>query len=523
MYGRLTRTERGLAYEVIEQGEPTHKRILFRRELAGADAATLAGWAGSAVAWSADGTTVAVAELEPEGLSFFRVESGHRLRTIEGASRPTWAPDGRHVAFYREGTAPGLYVMDENLGEPVRLLELHSTARLPGPAWEQDGRALHVVRVGERRAPGGQARGVTAELLRAPLDGSEPRAIHDLIHQPVVGEKSVDSISMCLDSEGDHLFYVSNIEGQVPQVTWAQLRQAMVYRRFHPLDDTSPAAALALAPRDRKLAMRLGSPTAKGPVALVDPETGQIEPVVPDVRARLEWYALLAGGVRNVLAEGNPAPRRSRQRPSAPPVDRLSLLPAPGELKPGDPLTARLDRIGRVGNQLDGAPSADNLSEPVARSLAEARLVFRYLDPSDPGRRYLESKMALESLEGLVEDPDSRERLVCLRLQLEAGLGELDLVREGLTYLRRNRQTPTARVEEVGDRRMATRLEDPVGAWLSYFEKTLTAPPTDDNEGAIPPRDRDSLVPSPPEPSLEVAPTGNTRERPVIEPIQVLP
>ena len=130
------------------------------------------GWLG----WSPDMTTIVFSGLgcsEPctGGIGTIRVRDGLVTGLTNAADRsPAWSHDGRRIAFARDnGTARGIYAMDADGGNPVRL----SNAAIDGgdrsPLWSPDGAWVVFSRV----APNGSL----GDLYIVSSTGGEPRLL----------------------------------------------------------------------------------------------------------------------------------------------------------------------------------------------------------------------------------------------------------------------------------------------------------------------------------------------------------
>jgi hypothetical protein len=129
--------------------------------------------ADESAAWRPDGNELAFERMdERRGTSAIMVmDAQRRLRNLSGDSasdsQPTWAPDGRRIAFVQ---APGdLYVMNAD-GTDRRLLVPRTTVEASAPRWSPDGRHIAFVR--------GVRNGSTpAEIVIVNSDGTGERKI----------------------------------------------------------------------------------------------------------------------------------------------------------------------------------------------------------------------------------------------------------------------------------------------------------------------------------------------------------
>jgi Tol biopolymer transport system component len=88
--------------------------------------------------WSPHGTRIAYAEgrrrpgIRP-GIYVMRANGTHKKRLTRSGTRPAWSPDGKKIAFLREGT---IYVMRIDGGDAPRVYTLRRGASLGRLAWQ---------------------------------------------------------------------------------------------------------------------------------------------------------------------------------------------------------------------------------------------------------------------------------------------------------------------------------------------------------------------------------------------------
>ena len=100
-------------------------------------------------AWSRDGSRIAYA-LECDsgcsaGIGVVDVADGRvtQLTKNKADGQPSWSPDGGRIAFVRSnGTGRGLWVMDADGGNPVRLVATRADDDIRAPLWAPDGGSL---------------------------------------------------------------------------------------------------------------------------------------------------------------------------------------------------------------------------------------------------------------------------------------------------------------------------------------------------------------------------------------------
>jgi Tol biopolymer transport system component len=99
--------------------------------------------------WSRDGARIAYT-LECErgcdaGIGSVELADGRvkQLTKNSADALPTWSPDGQRVAFVRaRGTGRGLWVMDADGGNPVRLVAAQADDDIRAPVWAPDGSSI---------------------------------------------------------------------------------------------------------------------------------------------------------------------------------------------------------------------------------------------------------------------------------------------------------------------------------------------------------------------------------------------
>ncbi|MBX6316673.1 MAG: PD40 domain-containing protein, partial [Isosphaeraceae bacterium] len=342
-YGRLVpEGDERARFEIVVQDAPDRRRVLQSRTIEGDELPLQAPDLSTvAVAWSPDGHYLAVPQLQPPGLALIRADNGRLLKEIAGAFLPAWSPDGGRLAFYRTGEPEGLYLLEmATLGEPRRLLDLPEANPLPAPIWTPDGQALIVIR--RLSVPGDPAKS-NFDLVRIPIERARGigkiEALKRSIfpnEQALRADEVLSGVSVSLHRSGEDLFATSWVEGRDYLITWFRPQSGEVRTHFNPVDRSVPIGALALAPGEGLLlALRAGPPGAPSPPALCEPKpmAESLNPLVPDDAARAEWVATLVNAARDLLRHQFPAATLDDA-----PVERASILPAPGEVPRDHPI-----------------------------------------------------------------------------------------------------------------------------------------------------------------------------------------
>jgi Tol biopolymer transport system component len=471
-YGKLRQAEAGQArFEVIVQDGPDRRRVVYSRlhGLAGPELANVLG--GAPVAWSPDGRYLAVPQAEPSGVAFLRADRGHLLKVVDGASGASWSPDGTRAAFARDES---VFWIDTSFGEPRRLIDVPRAGRMPTPVWSRDSRSLLVVARGlvPRQAPRRMS-GERVELVGIDVETGRLSLIHSILPQPNQRGGTLRHVSFALDPTGGQIFYTTVVDDQATQITWAFPRDRAVRTRFNPVDESVPLGVLALPPEPGRLAIRVGDPGASGLVGLCDPQGNDFTPLIPDDASRLAWIGVL------VAAAGRALDEQPVKAPDGATLERITLLPSPGELNPQAPALPRLRHLGRLGQTFCELPGNSAPTDPsVTAVLAEARLFFAYLD-HDLERPRESFRAALAAFDGLENDGDTTARrvhLLCIRLQIALGLGDRDQVLAAIAYLRRSMPQGVQAIEETLTGPRLTPVSDPLGAWLALLEREAQTP-----------------------------------------------
>ena len=505
-FARVVPTPGGHARFEVVRLEGADRRVLFSQpvDIPARDTPALVG---SCVGWSPDGRFLAVPRLRPSGLAIVRAENGTVVKSIESATSPTWAPIGGRL-FYLiedEGGRARIECLDSHLGAPRRVAEV---GQADGPFLvARDGQSLIL----PCRSPialdtGGVADRVDLYRIRVADDGRRERVMAS-VAGPLDNGRGVAAASLSQDRDGENLFLTLAEPGQPCQVSWLRPRERSVHKLFPVLDPTLPLGDLALSPDGSTLALRVGEP---GLPALVDLDSMTLTPLAPDADARDAWLALLLTTSRTILREAQPIPIHAGRA-----VDRAVAPPIPGELDASSDALARLRRLARAARGLIGTGG------PPAVSLAreEARFLFDYLREDYPA--------ALADLDRLaaIEPTDERRlKVVGLRGQVFAGMGEFDRARDAFLYLRGIEPGRARRVIETTS--IGPVVSDPItpdAGWADYalgrIDLLARATAKEEADNPIDHRNPDAPIPGlglDPDPFVPMPPVppGDQRFRP---------
>ena len=463
-FGRLVPEEEGRGrFEVVIQEAPDRKRVVLVRSVDEFHARA-EDLPGLGLAWSPDGRFLAVPLFQQSlSLGIIRADNGRLHKVIEDAYLPAWSPDGTKLAFVQGNDAESLHYIDRDFGAPRHLADIGHTSQ--APVWYRDSRSVAILarRTAQfrRRDPPAQQ----IDLLRVHIESGRIDLVNNLLSEPGDRDKVYKGSSFSLDRDGDELYYVSDVEGQLTEITCFRPRTGETAEKFHPIDPMVRLGALALSPSGKTLALRVGSPGDLSPPALLDRETKEFTPLVPDDAARVEWLATLVRTAQLLLRAHLPATDAQNV-----PIDRPTLLPVLGELPINHEVEARLRRIGRIGRPLCERPAdAAPASGAMLDVLAEARLFFDVLRED-----YNAALESLEALEPRLTTRDHRLALLGVRAQIFLGQKRFEQANQTIAFLlsieaqtgQRIEQTPTglALIPEAGrSRRWASYLVERTG------------------------------------------------------------
>jgi hypothetical protein len=492
-FGRLVVGAAGPArFEVVVQDGLSHQRVLLSRPASG-DAASPEGYPARTLAWSPDGRYLAVpAPAAGGGLLIVRADNGRVLKTLDAAAWPSWSPDASKLAMIATGRSSSLVVMETGFGPPRLYADLGRTYQ--APLWARDGRSLLAVSRRSFERGLGQTRQV--DLLRILPESGQVETAAQLASDPLHRDKPVRGASFTTDRDAEDVFFSVDQEGQPPSVVWFRPKTLETVTRFHPVGEVSiRVGSLGLAPNGKLLAVRLGPDEAGATLALWDPASVRdpsvkaVRLLTPDDATRLDWVSLLVTTAQGLLRQVLPNPVVQGRG-----VARPTVLPVPGEIPSNQEVRLRLQRIGRLGRPLCDRPAGSEKADPrVDDYLAEARLFFDVL-----GEDFAAALASLEAVEARTTAPDRLVRLLAVRAQLLAGLGDLDGAGDVIAYLRSLDERVPTRVETTAAGVALTPEPPATNGWPRYLAQRLDdlaksrraqagRPGEDDRPGVEPP------------------------------------
>ena len=419
-YGRVVPTAVGRARFEVVRIEGEDRRVLHSQALddPDRDARSLVG---SPVAWSPDGRFLAVPRVRPSGLAILRVDTGAILKSIEGATAPAWAPIGGRLFYVvaTGGKPASIECLESHLGAARRMAEI---GQLESPlVVARDGQSVILISrspVNPKLLTGPEK----VEVVRIRVDEGQGDRTVPTAGGPLIVDRGLVAASLAQDRDGENLFSVVAGAGQPCQVSWFRPRERSVHKLFPVLDPTLAVGDLALSPRGETLALRLGEPGSSGVVALCDLQSMALTPVASDDPARDAWLTLLLATSRKIVREGLPAPILGGRA-----IDRAVAPPIPGELEANSETQARLHRLARTARLCLGpvGPGSDDVAHE------EARFLFDFLREDYPA-----AMVDVDRLAAIEPDAGRRLKVVGLRGQVYAGMGDLPRARDAFAYLK---------------------------------------------------------------------------------------
>jgi hypothetical protein len=396
-------------------------------------------------------------------LGIIRADNGRVLKIIDDAYFPAWSPDGTKLAFVQgQGNeAESLHFVDHNFGPSRRLLVTGPTSQ--APVWYRDSRSVATLRRTtqlRQREPLSQQ----IELVRVHIEDGRTEVVAILLSEPGDRDQAYNGSWFSFDRDGDELFHVSDVEGQLSEITVFRPRNGETPDKFHPIDPLVRIGALALSPSGKTLAFRAGAEGGLSTPALLDRETKQLAPLVPDDTARVEWLAILVHTAQTLLWRHVPITDRQNV-----PIDRPTLLPVAGELPQSHEDAARLRRLGRIGRPLCDRPAnAPPASDSLLDVLAEARLFFDVLSEDYPA-----ALASLELLEPRLSTRQQRLALLGLRAQIFVGQKRFEQANQTIAFLQSIETRTARRVEQTPTGPVLIAESGPSRRWASYLAERV--------------------------------------------------
>ncbi len=484
-------------FEVVVQESLDRQRVVMSLPEITLDRDQVATFCELKGSWSPDGQYLAIPRPgRTAAILIVLPEQGRVLKTLDRASLPSWSPDSSRMAFVRttrDGSATQtLQVIGHDFGAgrplPPELSDISEPA-----SWSLDGQS---VLVAARRV---QVRPQEFDLLRVFVDsGMSTRAMvlhdegpmRDLNHgllplrnsQPpenlnanrmlatgldAASTNASQRFSLGFDRDQEECVFTADLEGQIPVIGYCNnIRRQSILKKFHPLDINLRIGSLAMHPEAQVVAVRIDTVGGSSPPLLCDLGTTEVKLIAPDGLTRQEWLTTLVATASGLL-QTVPQPSLDGQ-----PVERVSLLPAPGEMLEQNSMLIRLRRIGKVARAFLDEPPADQTSaagdEPVARPQDEYRLFFDYLRGN-----FKDAEADLDVLASRAATPNLKFRLLALRAQVLQARNQTLQARAVVDYLLKVQGGQTRRVEETPVGMVFTPAEDPGRLWTRYLAQRL--------------------------------------------------
>jgi len=482
-------------FEAVVQESLDRQRVVMTLPEITLDREQVATFCELKSSWSPDGQYLAIPR--PGRIAAILIvlpEQGRVLKTLDRASLPSWSPDSSRMAFVRtarDGSATQtLQVIGHDFGAGRPLEEL---SYMSEPAsWSLDGQS---VLVAARRV---QVRPQEFDLLRVfvdarvttramvlrdegpmresnrgqlPLRNSLPPENLNANRMLALGletpsPNASQRFSLGFDRDQEQCVFSADLEGQIPVIGYNNIRRQMPLKRFHPLDINLRIGSLALHPDDQVVAVRIDTLGGSSPPLLCDLGTTNVKLLAPDSCTRKEWLTTLVATADGLL-QTVPQPSLDGQ-----PVERVSLLPAPGEMLEQNPMLIRLRRIGKVARTLLDEPPADQSSaasdDPVGKPQDEYRFFFDYLRGN-----FKDAEADLDILASRAATSGLKFRLLALRAQVLHAQEMTLQARAVVDYLLKIQGGQTRRVEETPVGMVFTPVEDPGRLWTRYLAQRL--------------------------------------------------
>lgn len=469
--------------ELVVQEALDRERVIITLPEIEFDRDQLATFSESRGSWSPDGQYLAFPRPgRTAAILIVLPEQGRVLKTLDRATLPSWSPDSSRMVFVRSArdgsSKQTLQVIGHDFGAGRSLAELSDMTE--PAAWSLDGQS---VLVAARRV---QVRPRDFELVRIFIDsgvatralalGSSPpenpnAAVNRMLTLGLEAPAArvAQRVSLGFDRDQEQCVFSADLEGQVPVIGFSNIRRQTTFKRFHPLDISLRMGSLALHPEGQLVAVRIDTLGGSSPPLLCDLGSEAVKLVAPDGSTRQEWLTTLVATAQGIM-QTLPQPAVDGQ-----PVERASLLPAPGEIPDQSPSIARLRRIGKVGKALLDEPPPDQSGavndDSVGKSHDECSLFFDYLHGD-----YKDAEANLDLVAARAATPDLRFRLLALRAQVVHAQGLTHQARAIIDYLSRV-QGGQQRVEETPVGNVLSPSDDPGHLWTRYLAQHLIDKP----------------------------------------------
>jgi len=474
-------------YELVVQSGLDQKRSIVVAPELELEADQRAAIVGMRPEISPDGRFAAVPRPgKSPAVVIVQLDQGAVVKTIEGARRPSWAPDGLRLLFVLESESkPGeavrtLYVLNRDMGS-ARPVKADVVLLDAPPIWNLDGQSIlavaqpapapmrniqvDLVRISLEAGP--VIRMITLEML--PTAAQRGRMTRFTIRRagpgvppvptptppvPFTGRPTVLRSVVSLDREQEQCVALIEIAGQEQAIRWCNVRSQSTAKRIDPIDHGVRIAAPSISPDGQTVAFRIEAPGLPNLPAYCDLTTEAVTLIAPDAPSRRVWLELLATSsaeVLRTLPQGLDAAK-----------SRATILPTASDLAGNAQGQFRLRRMAKIARGLLAQPS------PEADDEAELRMFFDYL-----GGDFAAAGDRLDAVEARSADPDARLRWLCLRAQILIGRGDLDRARGITEYVARSTRPQSYTFEDTPLGPASTAIPNPAGGWSRDLSRAL--------------------------------------------------